>query len=731
MSIRGWNAAGFAGLLAVGLLAAGGAAALPSGLQLGLPRALPAAAVVGGLALLWWCGAREARPWAALFLIPAWLAVAGERGLALSGPPLWSLFLAGVIALLAGARLRPPDWLFLPALLVVYGAAAGNVQRAVGPEGDEPHYLMVADSLLRDHDVDVTRDYAEGRYRTFHPRPLEPHFRVRGRDGQIYSVHALGLSLLILPAYAAAGYAGASYFMALLAVALALEIRRLLATFAIPPALASGVAWAIALCPPLVHYAGLIFTEVPAALLLAFGLRKARGADRLTVRAALAWGAALGCLAWLNVRYAAFPVVLVLYALSRGLKRRQLFAALAPLVASAAAVSLYHFALYGFFDPRRVYGRAPEFSVATLVEGIPGLFLDQEFGLFVYAPLFVLALKGASGLWRESRHDALVLGSLVLLVVLTAGSWDMWRGGFNPPARFLVPLLPALALGVAWGLRRGLTAPAAMLLGWSLWAGLSGAASPELIHRDRDGTAPFFRVHSGGLEWTRLLPGFVLAESERWRLALVWSLALGLAAGARRAPAGLGSVALSTGGLLAATLAASQLSHARTEGRDAVRLLGRTAIEWPRLRATASATARWGPSALAWGPLFEPHRYPDGATLGSRLVLPAGSYRLRLMATDSVPLGAAPRLLVHGEDRDSALVAVPFESAEPRGWTAAFTVGALEEHGLRLAVTGGSAFVLQEVEIAVGAANPDLAGAAEDVSRYTSRANGGQAQESS
>ena len=58
--------------------------------------------------------------------------------------------------------------------------------------------------------------------------------------------------------------------------------------------------------------------------------------------------------------------------------------------ASALGLMAYHFALYGFFDPRRVYGRRPEFSLATLPEGLPGLLLDQEFGLLVYAPVFAL-----------------------------------------------------------------------------------------------------------------------------------------------------------------------------------------------------------------------------------------------------------------------------------------------------------------------------------------------------
>ena len=59
---------------------------------------------------------------------------------------------------------------------------------------------MVAESLLRDGDVSLDRDYAEGRYTLFHDAPLAPHFRTRGKGGVIYSLHAVGLSVLILPA---------------------------------------------------------------------------------------------------------------------------------------------------------------------------------------------------------------------------------------------------------------------------------------------------------------------------------------------------------------------------------------------------------------------------------------------------------------------------------------------------------------------------------------------------
>src|SRR6185436_5016026 len=195
-----------------------------------------------------------------------------------TGPPLFAALL-GVLLSLAWQGLMTPlsRRLLFPVLL--------RVQQQVGPEGDEPHYLMVSESLLRDRDLSLEQDYAERRYEAFYKKgPLAPHFRVRGARGEIYSLHALGLSLLLLPAYAAGGYAAASLFMALLSALLVRELRALVEAWFGEQGTANAVAWIVGLSPPLLHYAGLLFTEVPAALLLALSFRLAHEPARLRGR---------------------------------------------------------------------------------------------------------------------------------------------------------------------------------------------------------------------------------------------------------------------------------------------------------------------------------------------------------------------------------------------------------------------------------------------------------------
>src|SRR5207248_9687059 len=45
--------------------------------------------------------------------------------------------------------------------------------------GDEPHYLVVANSLITDGDVDVKNDYLDQRYLKYTHGPIDPHVNPR------------------------------------------------------------------------------------------------------------------------------------------------------------------------------------------------------------------------------------------------------------------------------------------------------------------------------------------------------------------------------------------------------------------------------------------------------------------------------------------------------------------------------------------------------------------------
>jgi hypothetical protein len=246
---------------------------------------------------------------------------------------------------------------------------------------------------------------------------------------------------------------------------------------------------------------------------------------------------------------------------------------------------------------------------------------------------------------------------------------------------------------MAWD-RRGLTAGASILLGWTLWTGLAGAWEPQLVHRDRDGAAPLFRQLSGAREWTGLLPGYVLGDPDRHRLAAIWTIALLAALPWRTRAATAGRVAVAGLGLVVAGQAAATLSRARTDDRDAVRLVGRRAVAAPGWRAGASV-GEWTPEALGWGPLYEPHRFPDGAEIGRRLPLRAGHYRLSLRGEG---LGAVAPSVALRPDRPGAPLRLSGAREVAGGFAAEVEVRP-GERGISLLLWGGGPMLLKGLSL--------------------------------
>jgi hypothetical protein len=108
--------------------------------------------------------------------------------------------------------------------------------------------------------------------------------------------------------------------------------------------------------------------------------------------------------------------------------------------------------------------------------------LVDERGLFVLTPLAVVALAGLVPLFRRGyRREAGLIGALALGMLLYNASYYLPYGGHTPGPRFLVPLLPFLALPLAAAFRtwpRVTGAAAAVSAFWMTAATVAGALLP-------------------------------------------------------------------------------------------------------------------------------------------------------------------------------------------------------------------------------------------------------------
>jgi hypothetical protein len=454
--------------------------------------------------------------------------------------------LVAVAALLAAGRaldLRRPGWALAlaraPSGLLLVGVAAlyagVGLRHAAGLQvsGDEPHYLVMAQSLWRDHDLDLRNEYDGEAWAEFVPGPLRPHWGAPRADGRPFPAHSPGLPLLLAPAYAALGREGCVLLVALAAAAAALVCRRLALQLTGHEA-ASAAAWVAAAGPPLLFYSFHLYTEAPSALAAGGSLALLLGAPGPAGAALAALGAA--ALPWLHVKMIPAAAALGLVALLR-LRGRALVAFLAVAGASAASFGAYYASVFGLASPLALYGGVPADARVVTWRAWAGLFLDRSFGLLETAPVFLLALAGlpAVARRREAWPHALV-GLAVLAPVL---SWRMWWGGQCPPARFLVPMVPFLAVAMALRLSgsptglarwwRGLFLTGAVLCA----AALVDPSARVLLNRGNRPTR-LWAVLSNGVAIGDYLPTLTHASERETRLAIVWILALLLLLGLDR-----------------------------------------------------------------------------------------------------------------------------------------------------------------------------------------------------
>ncbi len=435
--------------------------------------------------------------------------------------------------------------------VVLYGGLATVVSfSGLVPGGDEPHYLVITQSLLLDHDLDIENNHARKDYRAYYSQDLEPHALARGTGGRLYSVHPIGLPILIAPWFAVGGYAAVVFGMVLMAAATSgliwFWVRR--ATGSVS---AATFAWAaVALSVSVAFSAGTIYPEIAAglcvALAFAIGLTGPSGAP-VAPRAggALLVGCVSAALPWLSSKYAPLAAVLVALAVRRIVADRdagrptRLAAVLGPFVLSLAGWFAFFQMSWGSPWPSAAYGGVSQtqMSAWNLARGIPGLFFDQEYGLLAYTPVLVIAAVGIWHQWKAggpARTQAAEVTVAFAALLFTVAGHTMWWGGSSVPARFLVAGMPLLALPVAWEFRRaGLLADRRAAYRLLLLAGLGAAlailASPDVsaLWNRRDGVSRLLQWLSPDWHLWAFAPDFI-GQPARWGLAqaALWILCL-------------------------------------------------------------------------------------------------------------------------------------------------------------------------------------------------------------
>jgi hypothetical protein len=628
-------------------------------------RLRPAPLCLGALALLpWvpgapvpfliWSGPATGLVWTAVFvgLIAAqdWggLGLQWSRAASLVHDPARAPFAAGAAA------------------LVLFSSAAWLV-KPMHPAGDEPHYLIIAQSLLTDGDLKIENNHQKRQYAPYHPGTMSMAFQRRGTDRQVYSIHAPGLPAVIAPAFAIGGYSGVRVLLLILS-SIGAALAWLVAYRASGSVASAWFGWAaVSLSTTTVFQSFAVFPDGLGGVLTLTGvwalLRIDRASPEPSTPSLALHGAALALLPWLHSRFALLAgalglliVVRIAQRFDRGRAARGVLAfALVPLLSAAAWFGFFH-AVYGTPDPRAPYADDAMGRWSYVTSGLGGLFFDQQFGLLPYAPVLLPVLIAlVAGLRRaETRRLSIELMVMLVPYLLAITHFRMWWAGWSAPARFLTPIVFSLAVPAAHLWRRTADASARaalvvlLLCGGFVTATLALVRGGSLVYNVRDGSAlwlewfaPVVALSAGVPSFHRTSEMTAFAHVAIW-LACLAGAWLALRALGRTQALGRAALAFVAPALLAVAVMMATAIVWRSSGTDGL------APDASRLHLVRAAGA-----GLPFAVQVNPPRRIERADLLSRLVLgpiprflesadrplfnmpelPAGRYELRIDTT--------------------------------------------------------------------------------------------------
>lgn len=215
---------------------------------------------------------------------------------------------------------------------------------------------------------------------------------------------------------------------------------------------ALAVALLTAFATPLFAYSSVFFLHVPSAAFILLSFLEARkGSASGALRSGLWVGASV------VTNYLALPVaaILGLWLAVRERSFRPFLRFTAGLMPGLLLLIAYHLAAFGgvlrnpvSMNPQFVSSRSMFGIVnAPSLEALIGITVSPYRGLFFLSPILILALGGAVVRYRQgARLELAVIASCLLVFFGFNVTFNNWEGGFGIGPRYLVPVIPLLAV---------------------------------------------------------------------------------------------------------------------------------------------------------------------------------------------------------------------------------------------------------------------------------------------
>ena len=368
-------------------------------------------------------------------------------------------------------------------ILFIFSSAV-IVKKGVVLSGDEPHYLALSQSIVKDADLNVFNQYFREGYKEFIAVKKLPAHAAFGRGyKRMYSIHLPGVSFTIAPFLLLKIPLPWLYFLirsflgifgALLAVVVYLFSLRLWQK----ENLSLFISAVFILTTPVFFHSFHIFPELQALLLILSALYFLFFPGKKKHLKTLLAGLLLGVTVFWGLKY-----VIFIYLFSAGFffyffvkkkeRRRALLFVLFPILLQMLFFYYLYFA-YGNFSPMSVYtgmmneaqaaeyySKAAAIPFKNRVETLLNYFFDQRDGLLLYSPFYFFAFPGLLIALRKFKtYLPYLLVSLPGFIYILYHGYSTVRAGYCPQARYLVPVMWLFMLFAVIYLKKGTASPA-------------------------------------------------------------------------------------------------------------------------------------------------------------------------------------------------------------------------------------------------------------------------------
>jgi hypothetical protein len=346
-----------------------------------------------------------------------------------------------------------PVVVWVTAFTIFSLAAAVITIKGVHLSGDEPHYIMITQSLIDDGDFDLKNNIEEKTYFSYFPIEIKFHGDKDIYNGKYYPFHLPGVSFLLIPFYWLFKVLGlGKLILAPLYFRLAASVINAFFAFCLfyilkmkfPGRDITGF-WLLFLSIfPLIFHCIHLYPEIPAATLMMAAYLFTFSEKKNYLMA----GLCLSLIPWFHVKYIPALLVLalaVLYNLFKPLKpfrlerekvKRLFQFAVFPILVFALLI-IYSKTLYGSLTPTGVFPKENYWTVPWLLrlKVFLSYFLDQRDGLLFYSPLFFLVFFSFK---KRKKLEGIHLLLGIAVVYLFFHAFTTVRGAYSPAGRPLM-----------------------------------------------------------------------------------------------------------------------------------------------------------------------------------------------------------------------------------------------------------------------------------------------------